>query len=347
MSKHCTHMIRIVDGEGAESVPETELNEEGFLEDNLREWILSKPIGVLGENIMIIGREVSVSVFKDRIDLLGIDREGNVVIIELKRGTMKGSDDFQGLKYAAFASQWGYDELRDQFNRFKQTRWGESLYSEDIEFNEILNEFCNEDYALNKDQRIILVGESIRERLGMVIQWLSERDIDISAVEVTLMDSEGTLYLDSEQIIPIPENRDREVHPDTTKQPWKKDGEAWHIEEITDEPTGELLQNIITAISDIESLSGPEWAEEYVSFKQGRRRRVVLGTEKSCIDIDFLFLEEFNLDVQEISEKLDVAPNQVLLGGGHRGGKTDIRITCKPGEAPDLEELKEFSDKLV
>lgn len=340
-------MMRIEDKEEAESIPETKLKQEGFLEDNLREWILSEPMGVLGEDVMIIGREVIVSGFQDGIDLLGIDREGNVVIIELKRGTLKGSVDFQGLKYAAFASQWGYEDLRDQFDKFKHSSWGESLYGEDAEFKEKLAEFCNEDYEPNRDQRIILIGESIRKRLEMVVQWLSERDIDVSAIEVTLMNSNGDLYLSSEQIIPIPKRGGQEVSPDTSKEPWKKNGEAWHIEEMTDELTGELLQNIITAIDDIEPLSGPEWKQNYVSFKQGRRRRVVLGTNQSSIDIDLLFLGETNLDIKQISEKLNIGPEQVTMDSDYRGGNTDIRITCEPGDEPDIEALADLCESLV
>ena len=339
--------MRIEGEEEAESIPETKLKQEGFLEDNLREWILSEPIGVLGEDIMIIGREVIVSGFQDGIDLLGIDREGNVVIIELKRGSLKGSVDFQGLKYAAFASQWGYEDLRNQFDKFKDSSWGESLYDKDADFKEKLNEFCNEDYEPNRDQRIILIGESLRKRLEMVVQWLSERDIDISAIEVTLMNSNGDLYLDSEQIIPIPERGGQEVSPDTSKEPWKKDGEAWHIEEVTDELTGELLQNLITAINDIEPLSGPEWKQNYVSFKQGRRRRVVLGTNQSSIDIDLLFLGDVELDTEEISDKLNISTERVIAGGDYRGGNTDIRITCEASDELDIEALADLCETLI
>ncbi len=340
-------MIRIRNEEEAESIQETKLKQEGFLEDNLREWILSEPIGVLGEDIMIIGREVIVSGFQDGIDLLGIDREGNVVIIELKRGSLKGSVDFQGLKYAAFVSQWGHEDLRDQFKKFKNSPWGESLYDKDAEFKEKLNEFCNEGYDSNRDQRIILIGESVRKRLEMVVQWLTERDIDISAIEVTLMKSHGDLYLSSEQIIPIPERGGQDVSPDTSKEPWKKDGEAWHIEEMTDELTGELLQNLITAINDIEPLSGPKWKQNYVSFKQGRRRRIALGTNQSSIDIDLLFLGDVELDIDEISEKLNIPAKQITTDGDYRGGNTDIRITCEAGDEPNIEALADLCETLI
>lgn len=340
-------MIRIAAEKEAELIPETTLEQEGYSEDDLREWILSEPTGLLNEEVMIIGREVTVSGFRDRIDLLGIDPEGNVVIIELKRGAMKGSDDFQGLKYAAYASQWGYDDLREQFNKFIDTRWGESLYGEDAEFSEELAEFCNEDYAVNKDQRIMFVGESIRARLKIVTRWLSERDIDVSITKVTVLKSDGDLYLDSEQKVPVPESESQEVRPDTSKQPWKKDGRAWHIDEITDEPIKELLKKIITAIGDIDSLSGPEWKKNYIAFKQGRRRRVVVDTNRSRVDVDLLFLNDVELDVQEISDELDVATEQVTMNGGHREGKTGIRITCEPIDTLDVEALAELCERVL
>lgn len=70
------------------------LKQEGFREDDLREWIINSPESILGEDFRLIGREVSVKQIGDGIDLLAIDRDANVVAIELKRGALKPKVDF-------------------------------------------------------------------------------------------------------------------------------------------------------------------------------------------------------------------------------------------------------------
>ena len=54
-------------------------------ESVLEEWLESNPDGILEDGrILIIGRQVRTDL-GGVIDLLGVDREGNVVVVELKR----------------------------------------------------------------------------------------------------------------------------------------------------------------------------------------------------------------------------------------------------------------------
>lgn len=94
-------MLRVGDEEDVSTLDKVSLKQEGFREDDLREWIINSPESILGEDFRLIGREVSMKQIGDGIDLLAIDRDANVVAIELKRGALKPKVDFQGLKYAA------------------------------------------------------------------------------------------------------------------------------------------------------------------------------------------------------------------------------------------------------
>ena len=54
-------------------------------ESVLEEWLESNPDGILEDGqVLIIGRQVRTDLGA-YIDLLGVDREGNAVVIELKR----------------------------------------------------------------------------------------------------------------------------------------------------------------------------------------------------------------------------------------------------------------------
>ena len=59
----------------------------------LEKWLQSNPDGLLEEGrTLIIGRQIRTDL-GGFIDLLGVDREGNVVVVELKRQTVSGSFD--------------------------------------------------------------------------------------------------------------------------------------------------------------------------------------------------------------------------------------------------------------
>ena len=59
--------------------------QEGHTEETLHNWLESNPEGILEDkDLLIIGREVPTSLGA-YIDLLGVDRAGDVVVVELKR----------------------------------------------------------------------------------------------------------------------------------------------------------------------------------------------------------------------------------------------------------------------
>lgn len=335
-------MLRVGDEEDVSALETVSLKNEGFREDDLREWIINSPESILGEDFRLIGREVSVKQIGDGIDLLAIDRDGNVVAIELKRGALKPQVDFQGLKYAAYTSHWDYSKLRDQFEKFKSTTWGRSLYQKETTFTEVLDEFCNEDYTLNQDQRIVFVGESVRERLDIVLRWLSDRSIDISVIEFQLLKDDDRLYLDAEQTIPTPEHTVTDVSPDTSDEPWKEDGKSWHLNERSNEQTADLLGDVTTALQELEFLNGPEWGQKhYVAFNKGRKRRIAIRTKRTLFHIDLYDVDTEALDARSIAEALGIEAESVSVKEDMRGsGRSGVRITCKPAQEIDLDALE-------
>ena len=86
---------------GPKKISETRFNEEKLLEENLQDWIASDP-SILGEPLLIIGRQVLIPDIKDRLDILAVDPQGYAVIIKLKRGHIKDPVDIQALRYASY-----------------------------------------------------------------------------------------------------------------------------------------------------------------------------------------------------------------------------------------------------
>ena len=102
-------MLYKVRGKAIEKVNQTKFKEEEKLERDLEDWIENNP-SIIGERLLIFGRQVQIPEVNDRIDLLALDTNGKVVIIELKRGKLKHPVDIQSLRYASYVSR--FDRVR-------------------------------------------------------------------------------------------------------------------------------------------------------------------------------------------------------------------------------------------
>ena len=88
---------QIVDGKL--EMLETSLSSEGRTEPyDLEPWLASNP-SIIGDDICVIGHQVSSK--SGPIDLLGVDRGGNTVIIELKRNKLPRECLAQAIDYAS------------------------------------------------------------------------------------------------------------------------------------------------------------------------------------------------------------------------------------------------------
>src|SRR5436190_11361520 len=89
------------------------LSERGDLQRLLREQVEIIAPGVIVVSEEFGGWEDS----KRRIDLLGIDREANLVVIELKRTEDGGHMELQAIRYAAMVSKMTFDKVTDALAR--------------------------------------------------------------------------------------------------------------------------------------------------------------------------------------------------------------------------------------
>jgi RecB family endonuclease NucS len=80
-------------------------SELGFRErENLQEWIAYNP-NIFGEELLIIQKEfANFDETNERLDLLAIDKNGNLVIIENKLDDSGKDVTWQSLKYTSYCS---------------------------------------------------------------------------------------------------------------------------------------------------------------------------------------------------------------------------------------------------
>lgn len=154
---------------------DTTLQSSGRTEPyDLEPWIESNP-EIISDSIMLIGRQVITKSGK-KIDLLGIDRQGNTVIIELKRDALPREIIAQAIDYASDVSQWSSEKLGEICSNYLKKPLEEA-------FNDRFPEVDIESINVNGTQRILLVGFSIESPLERMIEWLSETyNVSINAI---------------------------------------------------------------------------------------------------------------------------------------------------------------------
>lgn len=143
----------------------TSMPESGRTEvQHLEQWIRSDP-SILAEDVVIIGEQVQTK--SGPADFLGIDKSGNVVVIELKRDSLPREALAQAVDYASDIASWDMDRIDHECSKYR----GQSL--EDY-LNENLGDVNLEDILINESQRILLVGTSVEESLQRMVEWLSD-----------------------------------------------------------------------------------------------------------------------------------------------------------------------------
>lgn len=294
---------------GPVQVATTQLHQEKVLEEHLENWVISKP-DLLGEPLLIIGRQVMIPDIGDRIDVLGIDPQGNTVIIELKRGKLKDPVDMQALRYASYIAKWTFNDLERQARTYLNQS-GDPAFN----FNEIYEQFCasagvDDVPDLNADQRIIIVGSEVRAKLGSVALWLREHKVDIKVIEIEVYRESGTLLLQPHTIIPLPLSRFSNTGGTADEgypaKPWLDDGKTWHLEKRCSPHTRTMLLRLDDLVRDNFEVDGPRWSQKgYVAYRIGNYNWLAVETHSSVLRLNFLVKANV-FDCTQVAERLGV-----------------------------------------
>lgn len=174
---------------------------------HLQEWIC-KNTNILGEKLLIIQKEFSgFDDTKERLDLLAIDENGNLVVIENKLDDSGKDVVWQSLKYVSYCSGLTKSDIKDIYQEYLN-----NLSIED-KADKILAEFLGyEDFSEaeinNDDQRIILIAANFRKEVTSTVMWLIDHNIGIKCIKVTPYKLDDKVLLDTEQIIPVKDAED-------------------------------------------------------------------------------------------------------------------------------------------
>lgn len=181
-------------------IEKKKFSELGFKErDNLQEWIANNP-EALGEELLIIQKEFSgFDETRERLDLLALDKRGNLVIIENKLDDTGRDVVWQALKYVSYCSTLKKDQIVSIYQQYLDNKENA---------NEKISDFIGEDLEvvnLNKSQRMFLIANEFRKEVTSTVLWLIDHQVQIQCIKVNPFEINGELLLNIEQIIPVPE----------------------------------------------------------------------------------------------------------------------------------------------
>lgn len=178
----------------------------GFRERNhLQEWIANQS-DVLGEDLLIIQKEFDgFDDTRERLDLLAIDKQGNLVVIENKLDDSGRDVVWQCLKYASYCSSLSKGQVADVYQRYLDKN-GISGDSRPL-ICEFLGEDSFDDVVLNpgNDQRLIMVAAQFRKEVTSTVLWLLKHGVFLKCFKATPFQDGDAVFLSIEQVIPLPE----------------------------------------------------------------------------------------------------------------------------------------------
>lgn len=174
------------------------MHEQGYVEKVMEDWLAENPHAVLPDEearFLVIDQETA---FQNLTDILAVDEQGNVIVIEVKRGQTPRDVIAQALEYASDVAEWDYTKLNARAMDYFAKR--------DAEFASLLDAM-NETFQIepgrlieteiNQRQRVFIIGEDIEPKIIRTAQWLLNRGIEIGCVSYTCYrTNEGELFLE-------------------------------------------------------------------------------------------------------------------------------------------------------
>jgi hypothetical protein len=199
-------LLFTVDSSKATPAVQITLADAGLKErEHLQEWVIGHP-EILGAGVMIVTFEfdrwktTSGPPPQDRLDILGLDETGHLVVAELKRGVAPDSVEMQAIKYAAMVSRFSLEALADRHAKYLSGR-GQPCSSEEAlglllaHAEEITGETL-------KQPRIVLLAESYPKVISAVAVWLGEMGVEFSLMQYQAYKTANELLLSVSQIYP-------------------------------------------------------------------------------------------------------------------------------------------------
>lgn len=187
------------------AVPTTTFAMEQVLERADLQRLLRAHIGVIADDVLVVSEEFGAfTEARRRIDLLGLGRDGRLVVIELKRTSDGGHLELQALRYAAMVSAMTFADVVDHYEQYLARVEPDAVDEARGRLAEWLDD--GEDATLSREVRIVLVSSGFDREITTTVLWLTDiYGLDIQCVRLSPYKVGDRLLVDVQQVIPLPE----------------------------------------------------------------------------------------------------------------------------------------------
>jgi hypothetical protein len=156
--------------EVVESIGQTDT--ERLLED-----VLTTSPELLLPELVLVGRQIETP--GGPLDLLGVDEDGQLVVFELKRGSLTRDAVAQAIDYASYLAGLEFEEL----SRLISQSSGRSGIEKIEDFGQwYQSQYPEQPVSEIGAPRIMLVGLGVDERAKRMVQFLAQSELDISLI---------------------------------------------------------------------------------------------------------------------------------------------------------------------
>lgn len=202
-------------GAKPESITFVPMEAEARLEE-----MLAQDISIISGDLMLVSRQVTTGAGK-LIDLLAIDREGDLVVIELKRDKTPRDAVAQLLDYGSWVRELTYGDVARIYSEYHPGRSLEEGFAEAFGADAPPEE-------LNRGQHLILVASQLDLSSERIIKYLAEAyDVPVNAVFFRHFRDGDREYLARTWFVdPVETEADAEKRG-ATKEAW--DGKTFYV----------------------------------------------------------------------------------------------------------------------
>ncbi|MGA2183821.1 MAG: hypothetical protein ABSH47_12390 [Bryobacteraceae bacterium] len=253
---------------------------------DLQTYIMNSPeafFAEIDEKLFVLGKEIRPSdTVQDRIDILAADADGQMVIIELKRGSHK-LQLLQAIAYAGMIAHWDAERVR----------------KETVNHADALSDFLEVDAELNSAQRIILIAESYDYEVLVTAKWLNSKygvDIMCARVALAVDPASGTEYLTGSRVFPPRELEENVI----IRGPHPPPGETRTWDDVLQQAKNPAVTEFFVAQRN----AGRARRPGVLAFNIGDRRRVILWLKHEFATVEQVgrFPDDVNFWRQRLSE---------------------------------------------
>jgi len=191
-------------------IEETSFAQVGLRERDDMQRLLRAQIEIISPETLVIAEEFCEwEDSRRRIDLLAIDKNANLVVIELKVTQDGGHMELQAVRYAAMVSAMTFEKAAETYSRYLRQQ------GNDVDARESLLSFLGwaepDEDTFAQDVRIVLVSADFSKEITTAVMWLNDQGLDVRCVRMKPYHDTGRVLIDVQQVIPLPEAQEYQI----------------------------------------------------------------------------------------------------------------------------------------